>query len=191
MKLLVGLGNPGKKYAKSRHNLGFMFLDCLREKWEFEPFHLETVFQAEISKGDFLGEKFLLVKPQTFMNLSGEAVQSLKHYYKIDFQDICVIYDDIDLPFGTIRLRERGSAGTHNGLKSVVQVFGNENFSRLRIGIHNAFLDHERSDISDFVLCDFSSDEKKALPKIFFRGIDALEHAFSQGFDSAMTHFNF
>lgn len=190
MKLLVGLGNPGKKYAKSRHNAGFMFMDRLRETWDFEKFRMDFAFQSEISKGNFLDESFLLAKPQTFMNLSGEAVQSLKHFYKIDFSDICVIYDDIDLPFGTIRLREHGSAGTHNGLKSVVLNLGMEDFPRLRLGICNAFFDKEEKDISDFVLSDFSAEEKKSLPKIFSRGIDALEHSFKTGFDSAMTEFN-
>lgn len=156
MKIIVGLGNPGKEYEKNRHNFGFMALDEMCRKFDFPDFVNRKKFQARIAKKKFHGEKFILAQPQTFMNLSGRAVSLLRDFYKISLQDIWLIYDDVDLPLGTIRIRKKGSAGTHNGMKSVVESLGTENFPRIRLGIQPH---HPLQDISAFVLANFSGEE--------------------------------
>lgn len=161
MKIIVGLGNPGKD--KNRHNFGFMALDELRRKFDFSDFVYRKKFQSLISEGEFHGEKFILAQPQTFMNLSGRAVSLLRDFYRVSPQDICLIYDDIDLALGTIRIRTKGSAGTHNGMKSVVESLGTENFPRIRLGIQP---NHPVEDISDFVLSNFSRDELPVVRKV-------------------------
>ncbi len=158
MKLLCGLGNPGEKYNDTRHNAGFMFLDYFADQEGFPEFKEEKLAWVS-SKGS--GEnKMILIKPKTFMNLSGEAVSHYLNYYKMTPQDLCAIYDDVDLPLGSIRYREKGSAGTHNGMKSIIQHLGTEEFPRLRLGIESrGELTPEQMDISDFVLGRFSPEE--------------------------------
>ncbi|MFH1218725.1 MAG: aminoacyl-tRNA hydrolase [Candidatus Peregrinibacteria bacterium] len=157
MKIIVGLGNIGPKYSKTRHNIGFMVLDELSKNFEEN-----TKLKSLISKKD----DTLLVKPTTLMNRSGEAVQKVLHYYKETPENLTVIYDDIDLPLGEIRIREKGSAGTHNGMKSVIEHLGTENFKRIRIGIESrGKLAPEQQDLASYVLSDFTKEELKTINK--------------------------
>ena len=171
MKLIVGLGNPGEKYSQTRHNIGWIFIDYLSKIYGID---------VEKNKRDSLvgetkvnGEKIILAKPLTFMNLSGNAVVKLKKWYKVDNKDILIIFDDIDIPFGTFRYREKGSGGSHNGMKNIVQMLSTEEISRLRIGLGG--LKHEKQDMADFVLQKFKKDELKNLEDIFFEASKKVE----------------
>lgn len=137
MKMVVGLGNPGKKYQATKHNIGFITLDELayQQKISFN----QSKFEADIAEGRFNNEKVLFVKPQTYMNDSGRSVRPLMDYYNVDAADLLVIYDDLDLPVGKVRLRQKGSAGGHNGIKSIIQHIGTQDFNRIRIGIDRPF----------------------------------------------------
>lgn len=153
MRLIIGLGNPGKKYAQTRHNLGFMVLDALG---------------TAIAKKD----NFLLVKPQTYMNLSGQAVAKIARYYKIKPEEILIIHDDKDLPFGKIRIRHKGSAGGHLGVQSVIDALKTDKFSRLKIGIGKPDIKNTEK----FVLQKFSSEERKKLPEIINQAILLIDN---------------
>jgi len=153
-RLVVGLGNPGKTYEKSKHNIGFICLDYYAKQKKFK-FKKEPKFQGEVL---VVGQNVLL-KPKTFMNLSGNSVKSVADYYKINIEDILVISDDIDLPFPKLRLREKGSAGGHNGLKSIISCLGASEFKRCRIGIGR----DDSKEVRDHVLSDFSKAEMKEL----------------------------
>lgn len=153
MKIIVGLGNPGSKYEGTRHNVGYQVVDMLKEELELSDFQEKTKFKAAISEGEYEGEKVILVKPLTFMNLSGESVLAVKQFYKSD--DLLVIYDDYDLPIGETRYREKGGPGTHNGMRSCVGVLGEE-FPRLRIGIDAGL---PVTDLSSYVLGRFTDGE--------------------------------
>ncbi len=157
MKLIFGLGNVGKEYEKTRHNVGFLAVDEFAKKYEFGDFKLESKFKAMISEKIVNREKIVLAKPITYMNLSGESLVLLKSFYKLEVDDIVVVYDDKDMEFGKIRVRSSGSSGGHNGIKSIIKVLG-ETFKRIKIGIgdkdHPAF-----SYASDFVLGRFSEKE--------------------------------
>lgn len=159
MKLIVGLGNPGKEYVHTRHNIGFMVLDALSSDWK-----LEKKLKSEVSEIQIADHKALLVKPQTFMNLSGEAVQTVAAFYKIDPSDIVIIYDDVDLEFGKLRVRHGGGSGGHNGLKSLMQHL-NDEFIRFRIGVGNESLKNPIP-TDKFVLSAFTKDEQPALTTI-------------------------
>ncbi len=190
MKLIVGLGNPGKEYEKSRHNIGFMVVDYLQKNLDFEPFHTEKKFKAELSVGEFNGEKTIIAKPTTFMNLSGEAVLPLMQFYKLDPQDIFIVYDDLDLALGTLRIRKQGGAGTHTGMKSNVGMIG-ENFPRLRIGIESrGATSSEHQETSSFVLSQFSSEEIPHLKKILENATKACMVALEKGIEASMNKYN-
>lgn len=163
MKLLIGLGNPGREYQNNRHNIGFQVLDQLAR-----DFKLEKKFKAEIFKGD----NFLLSKPQTFMNNSGQAVASIKTFYKIKPENIIVIHDDIDLPIGTIRISQGSTSGGNKGVESIIKEIGSKNFIRLRVGVANA----QRAKIpaDKFVLQNFSPADKKILKAIMPQILEAL-----------------
>ena len=164
MKLIVGLGNPGEKYNQTRHNVGWLFIDYLSKIYNVEvKKNLCDALVGEIKLND---EKIIFAKPITFMNLSGNAVSKLKQWYKLYNKDILVIFDDIDIPFGTFRYREKGSGGSHNGMKNVIQMLSTEDISRIRIGLGG--LKHERQDMVDFVLQKFKNDELKKLEDVFF-----------------------
>ncbi len=169
MKLLIGLGNPGDTYRLTRHNVGRMALEILAEKFTFPAFQMEKKFFGKISCGQIGNEKTILLEPETFMNLSGKSAQAVMNFYKLKPSDLIIFSDDADLKFGTIRLRERGSSGGHNGLKSIIQMIGSEEFSRIKIGIAN----DKRTMVpaEDFVLQKFSAEEQKALPKILGEAI--------------------
>ena len=170
MKMIVGLGNPGKEYENTRHNLGFMFLDYLEEKYNFK---ISTKkFNALIGEIFLNNEKIIFVKPQTYMNLSGQAVQKAKEFYKIDSKDIIVIFDDLDIPFGEVRYKQNGSGGTHNGMKNIVQMISTKEFPRIKIGIGN--IKHEKQDLKDFVLEKFSKSQKEEIEDIFEKAYEKL-----------------
>lgn len=167
MKLIAGLGNPGGQYAETRHNVGFLLLDSLAEdlKLDFRP-----KFQGLIAETQISGEKIYLLKPQTFMNLSGRSVRELTQFYKIRTEDILVVYDDMDLPLGRLRLRNSGSAGGHNGIKSMLAELGAEDFWRLKIGIGRP---PAGWDSARYVLSTFIKEELPDLDGVLERGIQA------------------
>ena len=163
MKIIVGLGNPGKEYERTKHNLGFMFLDYLNGKLNLGKF--KKFKSSEILESNINGEKVILAKPQTFMNLSGKAVVELKQFYKVESKDILIVYDDFDILFGSVRFREKGSAGTHNGMKDIIQKTSSVEIPRLRIGTGG--LKKENEPIISFVLSKFSKSNLDELNNIF------------------------
>ncbi len=164
MKIIVGLGNPGDKYYGTRHNVGFMVLHKFMNKHGFDDFSLKKKLKSQISEGNVGGEKIILVKPETFMNLSGEAVVAVKNFYKVENKDIVVVYDDYDLPTGELRYREKGGSGTHNGMKSCIQQLGTDEFPRLRVGINSGL---PVVDLSGYVLGKFTDEEgDKIIPAL-------------------------
>jgi PTH1 family peptidyl-tRNA hydrolase len=176
MKLVVGLGNPGKKYEKTRHNVGFLVLDALQEKLKDEAigaWEYSKKFQAEIAGCTVRNEKIILVKPQTFMNESGVSVAALANFYKIQSTDIIVVHDDKDIPLGEIKVQQdRGSAG-HNGIKSIIEHIGTQNFFRIRVGVANENT-AKIENIADFVLSKFGLFEKGKLKLKIQHAIDEI-----------------
>lgn len=170
MKLVICLGNPTTKYERTRHNAGFMFADELAKRLNIN-FSNENKFKSQIAKGEYNGEAIWIVKPQTFMNLSGEALLALKNFYKLDMKDLFLAYDDISLETGRIRFRAKGSDGGHNGVKSIIKHSQTEVFGRLKIGIglQPPFMKSE-----DYVLQNFSSDEMKILSEVLPKCVDAF-----------------
>ena len=163
MYLIVGLGNPGKQYDMTRHNIGFHTIDYIADKYGAKLTKLK--FKAVYGEATISGEKVYLVKPQTYMNLSGDAVIKLKNWYKVDNNDILVIYDDFDIPFESVRYRDSGSAGTHNGMKDIVNKLATKDIPRLRIGTGG--LKKENQEVISFVLSKFSKDELDELNNVF------------------------
>ena len=186
MKLIVGLGNPGREYRDTRHNVGFMVVDEIARRhglgWAMAPSQVPDAFVAK----KYGADPVLLSKPVTFMNRSGEAVQALGRYYDIAPADLLVVVDDIDLPFGRLRARARGSAGTHNGLRSIVQHVGSE-FPRLRLGVGRG---DARRDLADHVLSKFERDEQAALEEFIARAADAAEMFAVEGIGKVMNAYN-
>lgn len=190
MKIIVGLGNPGKEYENSRHNAGWMVLDELHKELRAEPFKEEKKFKALVGTANFEGEKLLLVKPLTFMNLSGEAVQSIATFYKVTPEKVFCVYDDLDTLFGSIRIRAKGGAGTHNGMKSMVRHLG-ENFPRIRIGIESRGTTAPREhETTSFVLGVFQKEEHKTLKEVIKKSVSAIKTWLTEGIDAAMNNFN-
>ena len=183
MKIIAGLGNPGAKYRGTRHNIGFAVLDELasRRQVEFESAPADALI-AKVRGADGA----LFAKPLTFMNASGEAVGALLRYYKIDVADLLVIVDDVDLPLGKLRARARGSAGGHNGLKSIAAHLGDE-YSRLRIGVGRG---DPRRDLADHVLTTFDADEDAEVERVTLRAADAAEMFITSGIAAVMNGFN-
>lgn len=172
MRLIVGLGNYPEKYSETRHNFGFLALESLAEKFAFTPFKFEAKFKAHLSYGEINEEKTILCKPQTLMNLSGDAVAPLMKFYKIPLNRLLVISDDLDQAFGDSRIRIKGSDGGQRGLRHITKVIGSSDFARLKFGIKNEFRD--RFDAADFVLGKFTTKEKRALDQILKTGIEKL-----------------
>ena len=193
MYLLIGLGNPGIKYNNTRHNIGFMVLDELFSLWQkehgFTKFKLNKKLLAEISTGKLGAKKIILVKPQTYMNNSGQAVQLLKKYYKIRPKNIWVIHDDIDLPLGILRIRQQGSAGGHNGIKSMIENLKTEEFVRFRLGIKPDDND-QVSNAAKFVLQKFPKKDQQVVINIIDKAALAIETALKDGVDIAMNLHN-
>ena len=164
MKLIIGLGNPAGKYKNNRHNAGFLALDYFISQNSWQPFTESSKFKAALSEHKEGNQKTILVKPLTYMNASGEAVQSFMNFYKVESKDILVLYDELALDFGTVRSRDEGSSAGHNGVESLIKVIG-KGFTRVRIGIANEH--SKKQDASDFVLGDFNKEEAAKLPLIF------------------------
>lgn len=187
MKLIVGLGNPGREYRETRHNVGFMVVDEMARRhqlaWAMAPSHVPDAFVAR----RYGPAPYLLAKPLTFMNRSGDAVAGLVRYYGIAPADLLVVLDDVDLPFGRLRARARGSAGTHNGLRSVVDRLGTTDFPRLRLGVGRG---DRRRDLADHVLATFEPDERAALEAFIARAADAAEMFAADDIGKVMNVYN-
>ena len=186
LHLIVGLGNPGADYARTRHNAGFLLVEKLAERWRAR-WALEKKFNARVAKAESGERRVVLCEPQTFMNLSGEAVAAVIKFYQIAAAQMLVIVDDADLPLGQLRLRERGSSGGHHGLESIEKHLGTREFARLRIGIGR--LDGAR-EISNFVLGKFGPDEMKLAEKVLTAAGDQAETWLTAGIQKAMNQFN-
>ena len=184
--LVVGLGNPGKEYAKTRHNAGFLLLEKLAQDWRAN-WNVEKKFNSRLAKIERNGRKFVLCEPQTFMNASGAAVKNLADYFRLPPENILLVVDDADLPFGEIRLRGSGSSGGHHGLESIEEHLGTRSFPRLRIGIGRK--DNVRQ-ITDYVLAQFARSETGTLEKILGRAAAQVECWASEGIGKAMSQFN-
>lgn len=184
MKIIVGLGNPGKEYKNTRHNIGYMVLEELAARYPVEK--QESKFDAIIGHIRLKGEKVLLVKPLTYMNLSGRSVQPLVHWHKLDLGDLMVIYDDMDLPLGTIRIRAAGGSGGHKGIKSIMERLATSDFARTRIGIDRPA---DREAI-DWVLGRFSGAEQEQMDQTIKEAADAVEKWISAGITEAMNAYN-
>ena len=186
MKMIVGLGNPGREYDHTRHNVGFDVISVLAEKLDVKPGMWKAEHRAHTARAMIGTEKVILVKPQTFMNLSGEAVRALNDYYKLNgLEDLIVISDDVAIPTGHIRIRAKGSAGGHNGLKNIIQHMGGDGFVRLRVGVGGP-----GNDMVDHVLGHFSSEDAKIMQEAFDKAADAVSCIVTDGIDKAMTRFN-
>ena len=178
MILIAGLGNPGRKYKKTRHNIGFRIIDEFQKENSFPKFKLGKKFQSEMSESALAGEKVILAKPQTYMNSSGTAVKSLLGFYKISAENLIVVHDELDLPIGDIKLsKDSGSAG-HNGIKSIIQEIGTQNFTRIRVGIKPNF---EIAEYKDFVLKKFSKDEEQTIKAAVKNSLEEIQSAISAG----------
>lgn len=184
--LIVGLGNPGPRYAHTRHNIGFMIVDEAAKKHGLKFSGKQG--NAEIAKGTIAGEKVILAKPQTFMNNSGQAVRFLAGYYKVPNERVVVVYDDIALPVGTIRIREKGSSAGHNGVKSLIQHLGTESIPRIRVGVDRP-ADPRHSQI-DWVLGRFDKDEQTLVLETIARSVDAIESLLTIGMERTMNSYN-
>jgi len=185
VNLLIGLGNPGRKYSKTRHNIGFVVLDNLADKFGFDL--KKKKFKSYYSIQELFGKKVCLVKPLSYMNLSGEFVDAFWNYYKVEGRDVLIVHDDIDLPFGKIRLSYASGHGGHNGIRSIVDWVGNNEFYRLRIGVGRPT---NAMDPADYVLQAFDKVERKELEEIVSRAISAIQVFYEEGPSSAMQQFN-
>ena len=181
MFVIVGLGNPGKKYEKTRHNMGFLAIDKLAEKHDIKVNKLKH--KALTGDGFIFGQKALLVKPQTYMNLSGEAVTQLVNWYKVAPEELLVVYDDVDLPFGRVRIRPKGSAGTHNGMRNILYLLGRDDFPRLRVGIGRP---PEHWDMKDFVISGYeTAQDRKIAFQAYLFAAECVETFVKEGFARA------
>ena len=184
--IVVGLGNPGLKYANTRHNAGFMAMDYISEKLGVKVDR--SKFQALVGEATVAGKRVLLMKPQTFMNNSGEAVKQAAAFYKIPPERIIVVFDDISLPCGKLRIRRKGSAGGHNGIKSIIYHLNSDNFPRVKLGVGEK--PHPDYDLADWVLSNFKKDEIPALREAAEKACDAVELIAKGDTDRAMSSFN-
>lgn len=185
MKIMVGLGNPGKQYEHTRHNVGFDVIDELSRRFNI-PLD-QSKLKGLYGIGFYKGEKVLLLKPLTYMNLSGESIRAVMDYYDIDLEDLLVIYDDLDLPVGKIRLRQKGSAGGHNGIKSTVSHLGTQQFNRIRIGIDRP---QNGMSVPDYVLGKFHKEEQSQVQDVIQKSADACEAWLERPFIQVMNDFN-
>lgn len=184
MYVVAGLGNPGLIYRKSRHNAGFQALDALADRLSVRM--TKKGFSGLYGEGVYQGERVVLVKPQTYMNLSGDCVQQLLHFYKVQPAHLIVLYDDIDLPVGALRIRANGSAGTHNGMRSVVACVGTEAFPRIRVGVGG----NTDKELKDYVLGKPGKDDQKLLEEAFVHAAEAAELILSGRIADAQAKFN-
>lgn len=182
--IIAGLGNPGRKYENTRHNLGFITVDKIAEDNGIPVKKIK--FKSLVGEGVIGSDKVILMKPQTFMNNSGEALREIVNFYKIPPENLIVIYDDFDIPIGSIRVRKFGSAGTHNGMRSVIRLLGFDNFPRIRIGIDSTI----KNDLIDFVTGGFRKEEVPLLEEAVTNGAAAAETIVTKGIDLAMNRYN-
>ncbi|KIY23435.1 MULTISPECIES: aminoacyl-tRNA hydrolase [Mesobacillus] len=185
MRLFVGLGNPGRQYEQTRHNIGFEVIDELSKRWNI-PLD-QAKHKGLYGKGFVGGEKVILLKPLTYMNLSGESIRAMIDYYSIDIEELLLIYDDLDMPAGRIRLRPKGSAGGHNGIKSTIAHTGTQEFKRIRVGISRPT---NGMAITDWVLGRFSEEEKELMKEAVLKSADACELWIKKPFLEVMNTFN-
>ncbi|OYD06366.1 aminoacyl-tRNA hydrolase [Paludifilum halophilum] len=185
MKVIVGLGNPGKKYASTRHNVGFWVIDRLAQTWEL-PVQKEK-WNALVGEGRIRGEKVVLIKPETYMNLSGQAVRPALDWLKVRVEDLLVVYDDLDLPPGKIRLRLKGSAGGHNGVQSLIDHLGTREFKRIKVGIGRP---ETPAPVVDYVLSRFSEEQKEPVMEAIQRSADAADAWLDTPFPEVMNQYN-
>ncbi len=185
MKMIIGLGNPGKTYEDTRHNIGFRVIDRLASDWN-APL-TQSKFKGMYSVIHRPEGKVMLVKPLTYMNLSGECIGPLMNYYNVDLEDIVVIYDDLDLPTGQLRLRQKGSAGGHNGIKSLIQHLGTQQFNRMRIGISRPPAGMK---VPDYVLARFRDEEKPEMAHAVKKSAEACNYWLQKPFKEVMNEFN-
>lgn len=183
--LIAGLGNPGRQYANTRHNVGFDTIDLLSNKLGIKVTKLKC--KALIGEGIINGKKIILAKPQTFMNLSGESIRDIVSWYKVNLQNTIIIYDDIDLPLGKLRIRSKGSSGTHNGMRSVIYQIQSDEFPRIRIGIGRP---PEGWELADFVLGRFNDVDRKIADECILKAADAVVDIVKSDVDSAMNIYN-
>lgn len=184
MKLIVGLGNPGREYEKTRHNAGFLTLDRIAEKLNVQLD--KNKCKANYGIYRYNDEKIILAKPQTYMNLSGESVSSLMKFYNIDVKDLIVIHDDLDLPLGKLRIRYQGSCGGQNGMRNIINLLGTSSINRIRIGISN----DKTIDTKDYVLGKISKEDFVILNKVIDKAAEAVIYSFDHNFEEVMSKFN-
>lgn len=184
MKLIVGLGNPGKEYEKTRHNVGFNVIDLYLKENKLKLD--KEKFNGKYTKTTINGEDVIFLEPQTFMNNSGESVQAIMKFYKININDILVIQDDLDMEIGKIKLKEKSSSGGHNGIKSIEEHLGTEDYKRLKIGISN----NKDIDTKDYVLGKFSKDDREILENTYKTCVDIINDYFEMNFDLLMGKYN-
>lgn len=186
MRIIVGLGNPGDKYVRTRHNVGFDVVGILAEKENIPVKKIKC--HALVGEGVIDGEKVVLALPQTYMNLSGQAVVDLMNWYKVSPEDVLIIVDDIDLPMGQVRIRPHGGAGTHNGLRNIVYLTGSDRFPRIRVGVGQK---PEGWDLADWVLSKYQTEEdRKVMFDAYLYAADAARAVVTKGVDKAMNLFN-
>lgn len=185
MHIVVGLGNPGKDYTDTRHNIGFRTVDLLAERNNIKINKVK--FKSVYGEGNIAGKKVMLVKPHTYMNNSGIAVGELVRFYKIPIENIIVVVDDIDIDFSTIRIKAKGSAGSHNGLKSIIYHLKDDKFPRVKIGIGKK---HPNQDLASFVLARFSKEEVSDMDEAVLTASEAIESVIKTGMDEAMNKYN-
>lgn len=185
MKLFVGLGNPGRQYENTRHNIGFEVIDALSDQFNI-PLS-QAKFKGIYGNGMIKGEKVILLKPLTYMNLSGESIRAVMDYYDIDIEDLLVVYDDLDLPTGKIRLRQKGSAGGHNGIKSTIAHTGTQEFKRIRVGISRP---QNGMAVVDYVLGRFTKEEQPDMMQAVKKACDACDEWLDKPFLQVMNTYN-
>ena len=184
MFVVAGLGNPGLLYQRTRHNAGFQALDVIAQELGVKV--TKRGFSGVYGEGNFHGERVVLIKPSTYMNLSGDCIQAVMHFYKCPVEHLIVLYDDIELPVGTLRIRDKGSAGTHNGMRSIIGTLGSESFPRVRIGVGN----HNGEDLKKHVLSKPGKDEQKELLAAFCDAADAVSLILEGNISQAQAKYN-
>jgi len=185
---VIGLGNPGSKYEFTRHNIGFRIIDSLARDMGTE-FNKAKSYYSLISRGMINNHKVMLVKPQTFMNLSGRAVNRVVSYYKIPLQDLLIVYDDLNLELGQVRIRKKGSSGGHKGIESIMQYLNSEDIPRLRIGVGNPSVNYNFDCVS-YVLSNFNNDEEDKIEEVIQLSTEAVKTIIEDGFEKAMRKYN-
>ena len=184
MYLIAGLGNIGSEYRNNRHNTGFMAVDEIAERNDIDI--TRTRFNADYGKGTIAGEKVILIKPRTYMNSSGDAVSAFRDFFKVENENVIVIYDDIELPLGKLRIRKAGGPGTHNGMKSVIEKLGTDSFPRFRLGVGSP----EHGDLINYVLSDFTEDDMKEMKPLIEKTAKAVYTMIDRDIDMAMNRYN-